>query len=227
MSLDYTTYVAQISNIMSVSSATSQFQTMLPGMIDYAEQRIYRELNLVSTRIINSASSLTANDRVFTLPTDQGRFVTVTAVNVITPAGTPAASGTRNVLQHMPQNFVDYIGPTNTSTSASDIPIAFYMKDQNTIIVGPAPGAAYNVEVIGTIRPTPLSSANPTTFLTLYLPDLFVAASMVFGSGYQRDFGSQADNPSQAVSWETQYEKLFASANAEELRKKYNEEAYK
>jgi hypothetical protein len=96
------------------------------------------------------------------------------------------------------------------------------MLDQFTIILGPWPDANYQVEVIGTIRPTPLSATNTTTFLTTYLPDLFLAASMIFASGYQRDFGSQADNPQQSASWEMQYEKLFASANAEELRKKFS-----
>ena len=49
MSINYTTYVDQITNIMAVKSTTPQFQTMLPGMIDYAEQRIYRELDLLNT----------------------------------------------------------------------------------------------------------------------------------------------------------------------------------
>jgi hypothetical protein len=103
----------------------------------------------------------------------------------------------------------------------------YYMKDQWTIILGPAPSAPYNIEILGTIRPVPLSPTNSQTFLTQYLPDLFTAASMVFMSGYQRDFGSQSDNPQQAQSWENQYQLLFKSANAEEMRKRYNEEAFK
>ena len=48
-----------------------------------------------------------------------------------------------------------------------------------------------------------------------------VAAMMIFMSGYMRDFGSQADNPQQANSWESQYNNLFKSANLLELRKKF------
>ena len=44
---------------------------------------------------------------------------------------------------------------------------------------------------------------------------------MVFASGYQKNFGSQSDDPKMAMSWEDQYQKLMASANAEELRKKW------
>ena len=75
--------------------------------------------------------------------------------------------------------------------------------------------------VVGTIRPNPLSNTNTTTFLTTYLPDAFIAASMIFASGYMRDFGSQSDNPAQAQSWEAQYENLIKSAGAEEVRKKW------
>jgi hypothetical protein len=37
-----------------------------------------------------------------------------------------------------------------------------------------------------------------TTILSLYVPDLFVAAAMIFMAGYQKDFGSQSDDPQAA-----------------------------
>lgn len=220
MALDYTTYVAQISNIMSVSPTTDQFQTMLPGMISYAEQRIYRELDLLNTVNRNSTSSLATGNRNFTLPTTaNGNYITIQGINIITPAGSAPDDGTRRSLAPTTRDYLDYVW---NAAGNNGVPEYFGMIDQFNIIVGPWPDAAYTVEVIGTIRPNPLSPSNITTFLTEYLPDLFIAASMIFASGYQRDFGSQADNPQQAVSWETQYERLFASANAEELRKKFS-----
>ena len=219
MSMTYATYVAQVANIMAVDPATTQFQTMLPGMIDYAEQRIYRELDLLNTVSRNDTSSFTVSNRNFTLPTTaNGNYITVQGINVITPAGFAADSGTRNALQPTTRDYLDTVW---NSVTGSALPQYFAMIDQFNIIVGPWPNAAYQVEVIGTIRPNPLSASNSTTFLTQYLPDLFLAGSMIFATGYQRDFGSQADNPAQAVSWEGQYEKLFASANAEEMRKKF------
>lgn len=220
MALDYTSYVAQISNIMAVDSTTTQFQTMLPGMISYAEQRIYRELDLLNTVVRNDSATLTALNRNFTLPTTtNGNYITIQGINLVTPAGVATIStGTRNPLQPTTRDYLDAVW--NSATGAT-LPKYFAMIDQFNIIVGPWPDAAYQAEVIGTIRPNPLTSTNTTTFLTEYLPDLFIAASMIFATGYQRDFGSQADNPAQAVSWEGQYEKLFASAMGEELRKKF------
>ena len=95
------------------------------------------------------------------------------------------------------------------------------MIDQFNIILGPWPDSAYSVEVIGTIRPNPLTSTNSSTFLTQYLPDVFLAASLIFAFGYMRDYGGMSDNPQSAQSWENQYQNLIKSANAEELRKKW------
>lgn len=220
MSITYTTYVDQIANIMAVKSNTPQFQTMLPGMIDYAEQRIYRELDLLNTVVRNSSSSFSAGNRNFTLPTTtNGIYITVQGINAITPASTSPDNGTRIPLQPIARDYLDAV--LNSFSGTKSIPKFFAMIDQTNIIVGPWPDANYTVEVIGTIRPNPLSSGNPNTFLTQYLPDLFICASMIFASGYQRDFGSQADNPQQAASWEMQYQTLFKSANSEELRKKF------
>jgi len=205
---------------MSVDPTTPQFQIMLPGCIDYAEQRIYRELDLLNTVVRNDSATLTTLNRNFSLPTTtNGNFITIQGINLVTPAGVATIdTGTRNPLQPTTRDFLDAVW--NSATGAA-LPRLFAMIDQFNIIVGPWPNAAYQVEVIGTIRPNPLSDTNPSTFLTQYLPDLFIAGSMIFASGYQPDFGSQADNPAQAVSWESQYEKLFASANSEELRKKF------
>jgi hypothetical protein len=97
----------------------------------------------------------------------------------------------------------------------------FARPDDTNLFWGPAPDQAYPMEVVGTIRPTPLSVANPTTFLTLYLSDVFFAAAMVSASGYQRNFGAQSDDPKMAVSWESQLQTKLASARKEELRKSY------
>lgn len=220
MALTYSTYIAQIANLMAVQSSTTQFQTMAPGMIDYSEQRLYRELNLIYTRA-TVTGTLSANARTFALPNATGSipFITVSNVNAI-------ISGSRKPLTHMPSNVVDYLAPTDTAT-AGDVPSIYYMKDQSTIIVGPPTITTTTLEILGTYRPAPLSVTNTTTQLTTFFPDLFIAASMIFASGYQRDFGAQADNPQQAQSWEAQYDLLIKSALTEEARKKFNEEAFK
>jgi len=140
-------------------------------------------------------------------------------LNVITPVGTTNPdSGTRNQLVPCSRDVLDMLWP---SATGANVPSLYAMITDQEIIVGPAPDTAYTIEVIGTIRPTPLSSSNTTTYLTLYLPDLWFAATMIFWSGYMRNFGAQADDPKMAVSWESQYQTLLVSANVEEQRKRY------
>ena len=53
-----------------------------------------------------------------------------------------------------------------------------------------------------------------------------VAAGMIFASGYMRDFGAQTDNPQMAQSWESQYNNLLKSQNADSLRMKFQSQAW-
>lgn len=219
MSLTYSTYVTALSTLTTIPSSNPDFTNILPDCIDYAEQRIYRELDLLSTVVRDASQSLTPNSRNFTLPTAQGVFVVTNGINLITPAGTTPDNGTRNPLTPTSLQVLDLISPSATVTG---LPTKFAMVTQTAIVVGdPWPGSAYVVEVIGTQRPTPLSSTNTVTFLSANLPDLFLSASMIFMAGYMRNFGAQADDPQMGASWESQYEKLKASAETEEARKRF------
>lgn len=218
MSLTYTTYVAALQNIAvePASGVDTNFQNILPSVIDYAEGRIYRELDLLTTVTTDTSKSFTAGNRALTLPTSP-RFVVAQQFNVITPAATLPASGTRNPMQPVSREYLDFVWPSATGTGR---PTSYAMLTDQSIIVGPWPDAAYVVEIVGTVRPAPLSPTNTTTYLSLYLPDLLIAASMVYVAGFQRDFGAQSDDPKLAQSWENQYQLLKGSAATEEMRKK-------
>lgn len=218
MSLNYSTYVTALSTLLVIPSNNDDFVSILPDCTDYAEQRIYRELNLLATVIRDASQALTPSSRDFVLPTAQGAFVVVNRINAITPAGSTPTNGTRNPLTPMSLDVLDAAWPSNTGSA---LPTGFAMVTQTSIVVGPWPDQAYTVEVVGTTRPLPLSSTNPVTFLSANLPDLFLAASMVFMSAYQKNFGSQADDPQMGISWESQYQLLKASADTEEARKRF------
>jgi hypothetical protein len=153
-----------------------------------------------------------------------GTFLVLDDVNVLTPATALSSNGSRHPLTYVTPSVIDYIYPANTL--ATGVPQYYSRLNSTSIIVGPVPDAGYRVEVRGTQRPTPLSSGNPTTILTTMLPDLFIAASMVFASAYMRNFSAEGDNPQMAVGWEQQYNKLKESANAEELRKSFQSAAW-
>lgn len=228
MALNYGTYVSQTANLMVISSADANFTTMLPGMIDYAEQRLYRELDPLYAQTTDATTTVSSGDRNFTLPGSSnviaGAFLTVDQINIITPATATSSNGTRNPLIPTSREFIDTVYPSGQTVTA--VPIYYAMANPEVAIFGPAPDQAYTAEVIGLQRPAALSSGNSSTYLTNYYPDLFIAASMVFAFGYMRDFGRESDTPQSGASWEAQYQLLLKSALSEQARSKFESEAW-
>ena len=101
-----------------------------------------------------------------------------------------------------------------------------YGKTSIIVEVAPTPDASYPVRVSGTVRPLSLSVSNTTTFLSLYFPDLFIMASMIYISAYQRNFGRANDDPQMAVTYESQYDALLKGSIVEEARKKFQSAAW-
>ncbi len=220
MALTYTTFVSSIANIAVIPTDDTNFLAAVPNIIDDAEQRLYRELDLENTIVRDSSSALTAGLRTFNLPTSSGTFVVTEQLNVITPAGTTNPdAGTRRTLTPATKELLDVLWP---SSNGSSVPCYFAPITQNQLIVGPWPDAAYQVEVVGTQRPAPLSATNVTTLLSVYLPDLMVAAGMVFTAGYMKNYGAMVDDPKMGVTWESHLQELLKSAQTEEQRKKFN-----
>lgn len=231
MSYNYSQYVATLQSLLVAQDTQGQanLNAMLPNIIDYAEQRIYRELDLLTT-VTPLTSTTTANTRSIAVPAS---VIVLQSLNVITPANTaPDSNGaTRNPVRRASVECINYAWPGSTVTSGTpSVPEYYALMNTNgaftstastqTALLAPAPDSTYVVEFIAIIRPAALSATNVYTFLTVVLPDLFLAASMVFAAGYQRDYGQQSDDPQLAQSWENQYQLLKASANIEELRKK-------
>lgn len=223
MALTYTTYVDQLSNLMVIGSTDANFQTFLPGCIDYAEQRIYRELDPLYVQTTDTTNVSSGNREVIP-PTAIGTYITVDQLNVITPITATSTNGTRNPLTPVSPEVMDALYPSGQTVTG--VPSFYAMRSPTIVLLGPAPDAAYQAEFIGIQRPAALSSANSSTFLTTYCPDLFIAASMVFATGYQRDFGAQSDNPQASQSWEQQYQMLFKSAGMEQARAKWESEGW-
>ena len=224
MSLTYATYNTSLANLLVVPTSDPGYQTVLPNIIDQAEQYLYRELDLLNTVYRDSTASLTAGNRNFSFPSDLGNFLVTKEINVCAPGLLPDNS-VRTALVPSSMEMLNMLWP---SVSGSTAPQYFAMVNQSSIIVGPWPDQSYTVEVVGTIFPQPLSVSNTTSLLSVYFPDLFLSASMVFATGYQRDFGGAGnDDPKQAVNWRSNTEMLLTSAKTMEARKRFSEHGLK
>ena len=223
MALTYSSYVQQIATMAVIPSNDTNFTIIIPQMISYAELRMQRDLDFLSTQISTTAYSFTANSNTLTLPTSQ--FIVPQTVEVVSSGvSTPLLPVTKEFIQNvygsgsttgLPQYFAVYGGDTATTGNTSQ-----YM------IVGPIPNQSYSTILTGTVRSAPLSASNTTTYISTYLPDMFIMASMIYISAFQRNFGRLNDDPQMAQTYESQYQVLKNSALVEENRKKFEASAW-
>lgn len=215
-------YVQQIATMAVVEPTNPEYLIILPQMITYAENRMYRDLDFLFTSIASTAYGLTAGNRQIAVPT--GVFVVPEQINVLVGSSNPDTA-TRQPLTPTTKEFLDSVYGSGASANRG-LPKYFCPFDDYTFLVGPYPDQNYTCELVGTYRPDSMSATNQTTFISLYLPDLFIMASMIYISAYQRNFGRANDDPQMAVTYEGQYQVLLKSAMMEENRKKFEAAAW-
>lgn len=225
MSLTYSSWASQLATVTAISSSDAQFPTLMSGSIDYAEGRLYRELDLLSVRITDTSVACTSGVRTISQSTAQGYFLVIEELNIFSSAGATSSFAQRNPVTFVSPDFLNAVYPSAVSSCCGLPEFAARINDTQ-ITFGPAPDAAYNTEIIGTIRPTPLSSGNSSTWLTQNVPECFFAATMVYAAGHMRDYGRQSDDPQFAQSWETQYNNLVKTALSDTLRMKFQSQAW-
>lgn len=222
MPLSYSQYVTTIATMAVVNPTDPSFVAILPEMIDYTENRLQRDLDLLGTISSNTTFSTTANQRAVTVGINT--FVVLEDVNIITPSGTSNPNaGTRNPCRPVEKVFLDYVYPDN---STAGVPCYFAPLNQNVIYLGPWPDNQYTVELVGTARFTQLSATNTSNFLSANFSDLYTMASLVFIALFQRQFGATANDPQAGVNYESQYQALLHSATVEEKSKMFQSAAW-
>ena len=216
------------------------FVLILPTIIDYAEQRCYRELDCLHAEArqwfpmtaYQREQSFLASAATSANPSPAQQILIPERV-IIQPVGaTPPIAGVPPTMGGEPAVpvTVDYIDAIYSGLFPDPGPFGrpkvFAPLTDTVLAFGPTPDQPYSFLIHGKCRPVPLYNAPPgdgtqTTFLTQVLPDLFLAAAMVSASGYRHNFGAQSDDPRMAVSWEGQYNELLGSAKNEETRKRF------
>lgn len=230
--LTYNGYVAQI-GVMAVLETQDSggvtvgvndyFNTLIPQMLNYSELRIQRDLDLLPALTSRNYSTIASNP-ILTLPIDD--FVTISTMTVNDSGNiTPLLPVSREFIQNVflggdngvPQYFAMYGGD-----------LATFGDTSNLIYLGPTPDAIYQMVVTGMIRLQSLYYyANPTdagarnTFISAYLPDLLIQASMIYISQFQRNFGAASNDPEMGPTYELNYKSLLAGAMVEEARKRF------
>lgn len=213
--LTYSTYIAQIATLAVVPVNDPNYQSIIPSMIDYAELRMQRDLDFLNT-VASSSYTPTSATPTLSLSTGTTNYPYVTVQNI---AVADPTSGYTKQLTPVSKEWIFNVYPIGSTTG---LPVYYAPFDDNVYLLGPQPDQTYTYSVVGTQRFPSLSPTNSTTFISQYLPDVFIMASMIYISAYQRNFTSMASNdPQMAVTYETQYQALMKGAMVEEARKKF------
>lgn len=212
----YDSYQAAVVTQIPSFTTDPNFQTILPDAIDYAELTINRDLDFLAMHGLLALGNTAIGTNLVAVPS----AVVVLESLFYGTTNTPVTPASQDYIRTVfagasngpPVNFV----PIGAATGAGWTP-------GTQLLLGPAPDAVYPLTGYVTQRQAALSDNNPTTFISLNLPDLFWSASMIFFAGYNRNFGAQGqvDDAGQAVTWRAEYTRLLHGAEVEEARKKF------
>jgi hypothetical protein len=235
--LSYNNYIQQMAAMAVVQAAETggvwafsdtALATSTPEMLNYAELRIQRDMNMLASTTSNTYT-LTQGVNVFALPVDD--FVTVQTLEICTTS----SGSVVNATPLLPTS-KEFIQNCYGGIASANQPQYFAMYGDNfgdeqdsytNILLGPCPNYAYTLRVTGTARSPSLyqnavSGIADTefTYISAYFPDLLVIASMIYITMYQRNFSATSDSPDMGMTYEKQYQALRLGAIGEEDRRK-------
>jgi hypothetical protein len=223
------TVVTTVETAGVYAGVDAAFNTLIPSMLNYAELRISRDLDMLSSQTSNQYA-LTAGAPVFSLPVDD--FFTVQTLEIV-----QTSSG--NVVNSTPLTPVskEYIQNVYGGVANAGTPQVFAMYGDNfgdeqdsftNILFGPAPNYAYTLQVTGTARsPSLYKNAvagiadTEYTYISEFYPDMLIMASMIYITMFQRNFGAVSSDPTMGQSYELQYQALRLGAIADENKRKF------
>ena len=235
--LTYNAYVTQIATLAIYQTTTvagvvtpsdTFFATLIPQMLNYAELRIQRDVDLLPLETQKSGYSTTIGSKTVQIPQDD--FITLQTLTYV--------SGTQKIpVLPVSKTYIQNVYPDD-SVKGPPVNWAVLGGDQGTsgpeyptyqnLLIGPAADLVYSLYVTGTTRiPTLNTYANTGqagtnyTFISAYLPDLLITASMIYISSAQRNFGRASDDPQMAVTYESQYQALLEGAKKENYRARW------
>ena len=214
--------------------ASGRYQADIPYVISYAEGLMYRDpdFDFLATRQTDSTQSTAAGSRYVQI---SATFIVLERLNLITPAGAqPDGTGASRVpLIRTTPAVLDMMWPETSNTEAPSFGLTHWavfdmqeLSPASKVRIAPTPDAIYVAEFKGTFRPAPLAqTASAQTFLTMYLPDVFSAATMIAWTGLMKNYSAAGvagavDDPQQGVHWAAVYKMSKAGAATEEARKK-------
>ena len=131
-------------------STETSFVANIPTFVQLAEERVYNTVQIPAIRR-NQIGTLSTGNKYLTLPSD---WLATFSLAAITPG-----TGVQEFLLDKDVNFIRQSYP---SPSDSGMPKYYAIFDDNTLILGPTPDAAYQVEMHYYYYPESIVTAGTT-----------------------------------------------------------------
>ena len=211
----YSELVTQIRDYCKVDN--NVFTTAIVNdFIEHAELTIFRQIDFDVFRKYQTAS-LTTGDAFVGMPGNTPTsFAYIRAVNIFSPSGSLGGltDNERVFLEKRDASFINEYSPNRTSTG---IPKYYANWDNDTIILAPAPNAAYTIELAYNAQETGLSSSNTTTWVSTNAPQLLLYACLIEAFKFLK-------NPNMVAMYTQAYQDVITPLAAEQIGRRRREE---
>ena len=211
----YSELVTQIREYCEVDSNVFT-TTIINDFIEHAESKIFRQIDFDVFRKYQTAT-LTSGDAFVGMPGNTPTsFASIRAVNIFSPSGSLGGltDNERVFLEKRDPSFINEYSPNRTSTG---IPKYYANWDNDTIILAPAPNAAYTIELAYNAQETGLSSSNTTTWVSNNAPGLLLYACLIEAFKFLK-------NPNMVAMYTQAYQELLTPLAAEQIGRRRREE---
>ena len=214
-----TTYSELVTQIREYTETDSNVltTTIVNDFIEHAELKIFRQVDLDVFRKYKTAT-LTAGDAFISMPgaipTD---FEYARYINIFGTSGLSCSSLTSNERVFLDKRDPSFMNEYRADRTATGVPKFYANWDNDTILLAPAPNAAYTIELAYNALPTGLSSSNTTTWVSNNMPTLLLYACLTEAFKFLK-------NPNMASMYAQSYQELLTPLAAEQVGRRRRDE---
>ena len=202
--MTYDAFVALLQGLQATDSSDTDFNAVIPTIINQAELMIYRDLDPVYARKYDQALTVTAGTALVPLPSDCWvlRKITLTL------------GGQRVEVTPRQKSYLEEFWPDFT---VAGTPKHYATPQEGYVFVVPPPGGGTVLKADYTYRPATATTGGTDWVLTNY-PDLCFYAAALWIGGWSKAYAGE--DPRGPGYWQGLYDRELAKARIEEARKK-------
>ena len=172
--MTYTELLQKIRDYTEVD-ANVLTSTLLDGIIENAEFRIFRDIDSDNNRRYATANLITS-DRFISRPAG---LLIVRSAQIVDSDGSSEPDN-REFLQYRDTSFMSEFNPTG----GTGVPKYYSLWDEQNIVVAPTPDATYEIQLNYILKDPGLSSTNTTTYISQNFPNGLLYACLVEAYGF-------------------------------------------